>query len=310
MQTIYPQLRRPPAPAYQRQRWDTPDGDFVDLDFTSSMGEAAPMLVLFHGLEGNSNSPYATAVMGALTARGWQGVVPHFRGCSGEPNRLPRAYHSGDHIEIDWILRRLRRENPARPLYVVGVSLGGSALLNWLGRQEAAAAPIVERAAAVCAPLDLPVAGHALGRGFNRLYAAHFLRTLKPAAMAKLARFPGLFEANTLAACRTLYAFDNVVTAPLHGFRDTEDYWRRASSKPWLRSIRVPTLLVNALNDPFVPAWALPSHNQVSAAVTLGYTASGGHVGYVSGGFPGELSWLPARLLSYLCDEKNAGAMG
>ncbi len=299
-QTIWPVLRRGAPPPYRRERWDTPDGDFIDVDWLDAAEEAgAPLVVLFHGLEGSSNSHYATALMPALARRGWAGAVPHFRGCSGEPNRLPRAYHSGDSAEIDWILRRLRSRFPQRTLFAAGVSLGGNALLKWAGEQEAAARDVVQAIAGVCAPLDLTAAGQALQRGFSLLYAKRFLVTLKANSQAKLARFPGLFDEGRMRAAGTLYDFDDAVTAPLHGFRDAADYWRRASSKPWLPGIRLPALVINALNDPFLPRQALPSAKEVSATVMLDYPAGGGHVGFVSGPFPGRLDWLPNTLLAY-----------
>ena len=311
-QTISPLLIKPAAPAYRRERWQTSDGDFIDLDwnpFSAPPGAPArtplviplvtPLVILFHGLEGNSNSHYALALMRALAAIGWLGVVVHFRGCSGQANRLPRAYHSGDSEEIDWILRRLRNENPQRPLFAVGVSLGGNALLKWLGERGASASSVLDGAAAVSAPLDLTACGHHLGRGFNRVYSRHFLRTLKPAAAELLGRFPGLFDERRLRAAATLYDFDDLVTGPLHGFTGAEDYWRRASSKPWLQAIRLPTLVLNARNDPFLPGAALPNADQAGAAVTLEFPRQGGHVGFVSGRFPGTLGWMPERVLQF-----------
>ena len=307
-QTIYPLLIKPVARAYRRERWETPDQDFIDLDWNDAesvarAGEQQPLVVLFHGLEGNSNSHYALSLMRALTAIAWGGVVVHFRGCSGEPNRLPRAYHSGDSEEIDWILRRFKQQFPARPLYVMGVSLGGNALLKWLGERGASAGDLVRGAAAISAPLDLAACGHNLGRGFNRVYAQHFLLTLKPGAATKLKRFPGLFDGKRLRDVRTVYEFDNLVTGPLHGFADADDYWRRSSSKPWLPAIRVPTLVLNAQNDPFLPAHTLPRPEQVAAKVKLEFPRHGGHVGFVSGGIPGNLDWLPQRVLHFFQHE-------
>lgn len=308
LQTIYPLLIRPAPPAYVRERWETPDGDFIDLDWLDPDREAPPLahppcrrplLVLFHGLEGSSRSHYATALMAAAAEAGWGGVVPHFRGCSGELNRLPRAYHSGDSAEIDWILHRLRQRFPERPLFAAGVSLGGNALLKWLGEQEFQATRVVEAAAAVCPPLDLTVCGDALGRGFNRVYSAHFLGTLKRGAEARLRRFPDLFDPRSMRRARSLRAFDDAVTAPLHGFAGVDDYWRRASSKPLLQGIRVPALVLNPRNDPFLPAHALPTPTQVSLQVRLEQPAHGGHVGFVRGGPPGRLDWLPRRLLHH-----------
>jgi predicted alpha/beta-fold hydrolase len=201
------------------------------------------------------------------------------------------------------MLRRLAAE-PGGALYAVGVSLGGNALLKWLGERGAGAATVVRAAAAVSAPVDLTAAGNALERGFNRVYTRNFLVTLKRKGAAKLARFPGLFSGPLVARSRTLREFDDLVTAPLHGFRDAADYWQRASAKPWLAHIRVPTLLVNARNDPFLPAADLPRADEVSPQVTLEFPATGGHVGFVHGPFPGRYDWLPRRIAAFL-DEAN-----
>ncbi|HEY5801434.1 MAG TPA: alpha/beta fold hydrolase, partial [Burkholderiaceae bacterium] len=182
LQTIYPAVCIPkPAVAFRRERWDAPDGDFVDVDFVDGQ-PGQPMLVLFHGLEGSSSSHYARSLMAAVAARGWSGVVSHFRGCSGEPNRAPRFYHSGDAQEVDWVLRRLRLRHTGA-LYAVGVSLGGNALLRWLGEFQHEA-EIVDAACAISAPLDLTEGGAALSSGFNLLYTRMFLRTLKPKCLA------------------------------------------------------------------------------------------------------------------------------
>jgi predicted alpha/beta-fold hydrolase len=304
LQTIYagrfPALPRVP---YRRERWDTPDGDFIDLSWIAapaaqSAQPDSPLVVLFHGLEGRAESHYALALMAALADHGWNGVVAHFRGCGGEPNRLLRAYHSGDAAEIDWILRRLRALH-AGPLYAAGVSLGGNALLKWLGEQAASACAVLDAAAAVSAPMDLAAGGHALGQGFNMLYTWMFLATLKRKSLLKLRQFPGAFDRRALSRASTLYEFDNVVTAPLHGFRDTDDYWSRASSKPGLINIAVPTLVLNARNDPFIPAASLPSPSEVSNSVTLELPDEGGHCGFVSAPFPGNLDWLPHRLIEF-----------
>ena len=293
--------------AYRRERWDTPDGDFIDLDWVEREGRVSsvegrgqpPLVVLFHGLEGSSQSHYATAIMAAVRGAGGRGVVVHFRGCSGEPNRLPRAYHSGDAREIDWILCRLKAQHAGAPLYAVGISLGGNALLKWLGESGDGATSAVDKTAAISAPLDLMAAGDALGSGFNMIYTRNFLGTLRSKSLAKLERFPGLYNADAVRASLTLREFDNLVTAPLHGFRDTDDYWTRASSKPSLKNIRVTTLVLNARNDPFLPAAALPATPDASAAVTLEQPEEGGHVGFVSGAFPGNPGWLQQRILNF-----------
>jgi len=312
LQTLYASLAAPrPRVPFRRERWDTPDGDFIDLDWIAEQDRGLriedsekpkPLVVLFHGLEGNSGSPYARALMAATRDANMRGVVVHFRGCGGELNRLPRAYHSGDSPEIDWVLRRLRREHAGASLYACGVSLGGNALLKWLGEQNVAAATVLTAAAAVSAPLDLMAAGNALDAGFNLVYTRNFLRTMKHKALLKLAQHPGLYDREQLLASNTLRAFDNLITAPLHGYRDTDDYWTRASSKPWLTRIAVPTLVINARNDPFLPAAALPDNNGISPFVRLEQPEGGGHVGFVSGFFPGNLDWLPQRLLSHFAE--------
>ena len=269
LQTIWPSLVTPePRVNYARERWETPDGDFIDLDWLPWI-EGAPLVVLFHGLEGSSQSHYARAVMHALQKRGWNGCVPHFRGCSGELNLLPRAYHSGDSMEIDWVLRRIASEKKPARLYAAGVSLGGNALLKWAGEQGAGAHQVAHAVAAISAPLDLAAAGAALGRGFNMLYTRMFLGSLIKKSLEKLALHPGLFDAQKVRNARDLYEFDNLVTAPLHGFRDTDDYWARASAKPWLAKVMIPALAVNARNDPFLPAVALPAQDEVSATVGI-----------------------------------------
>ena len=298
-QTIWPVLRRPAPPPYRRERWETPDGDFIDVDWLAAPhGVDAPLVVLFHGLEGSSASHYAGALMHALARRGWGGAVPHFRGCSGEPNRLPRAYHSGDSEEGDWILRRVHQRFPAAPLYAVGISLGGNMLAKWLGERGGDAA-FVTAAASVGSPLDLAAGGAALGRGFNKVYTAMFLSTLKRKALEKIARFPGVASAEEVRSSRNLYEFDNAYTAPVHGFRDTDDYWRRASGKPLLAAVEVPHLVLNARNDPFVPGPSLPLPREVSRFVHLEQPEHGGHIGFAQGGPPGSLGWLPQRLLQF-----------
>ncbi|MFT4268006.1 MAG: alpha/beta fold hydrolase [Xenophilus sp.] len=303
LQTIWPALwsRRHagPAPVYRRARWTTPDGDFVDVDFQDAADPAAPLLVLFHGLEGSSRSHYAEAFAVWAAGRGMHFAVPHFRGCSGEINLAPRAYHSGDHEEVGWMLGQFASRRRV-PIVAVGVSLGGNALLRW-AEEAGASVGSVRAVASVSAPLDLAAGGAAIGRGFNRLvYTRMFLSTMKPKALAKLAQHPGLFDADALRAARDLYAFDDVFTAPLHGFAGARDYWTRASAKPRLADIRVPALVVNAANDPFVPGASLPGPREVGAQVTLWQPAHGGHVGFALGPPPGHVTGLPEAVGGWL----------
>jgi uncharacterized protein len=356
-QTIVPALfAQRPTVKYRRERWTTPDGDFIDLDWlaydvegegnrrvhsdaatangshpshsapreprnsaakpfdeaaalhngvsgctgaTRAPDPTAPLFVLFHGLEGSSDSHYARVLMAEAKARGWFGVVPHFRSCGGSMNLLPRFYHLADSAEVDWVLRRLKAQH-AGPVIAAGVSLGGNVLLRWLCEQEQDAAAILDAAAAISAPLDVHAGGHAISQGFGMVYTRSFLKTLKRKALAKLDQYPGLFDRDAMLAARTMHAFDNAVTAPLHGFRDTEDYWTRATTRPYLPRIAIPTLVLNARNDPFLPGRVLPSAAEVSAAVTLDQPAHGGHVGFMTGPFPGRIDWLSQRVFGYL----------
>ena len=308
LQTIWPALyaRRVHGarPQYRRERWDTPDGDFIDVDWLAGEPHDT-LLVLFHGLEGSSSSHYAEAFADFSREHGVSYAVPHFRGCSGELNHGPRAYHSGDFEEVGWILAQFRARHKG-PIVAVGISLGGNALMRWAGEMGAAAAQVVTAVASVCSPLDLTASGHAIGRGFNRqVYTRMFLRTMKPKALLKLAQHPGLFNARALQAARDLYEFDDVFTAPLHGFKNVDDYWSRASAKPHLKRIRIPALAVNALNDPFVPADSLPRKDEVGPSVTLWQPAHGGHVGFAEGGLPGHLRALPQAVGGWLLQQAH-----
>ena len=306
-------------PRFTRTRWSTPDQDFIDVDWLTQRnleaGEGTarlqppPLLVVFHGLEGSPGSHYAEAFADVARRRGWACAVPHFRGCSGELNWAPRAYHSGDFEEIDWILRRLAHQH-AGPLLAVGVSLGGNALMRWAAESGPEARRVVAGVASVCSPLDLAASGRAIGQGFNRLvYTRMFLISMVPKALKKLDQHPGLFDRQRLLAARDLYAFDNIFTAPVHGFTDTDDYWSRASAKPHLHRIAVPALALNAVNDPFIPASSLAQPQDVSAYVTLWQPRAGGHVGFPSAPrtafprLPGAVRLMPEAVASFLAQQ-------
>lgn len=305
LQTLYAYLRGGPDIRLRWERWERADGDFNDLAWLDGPSDA-PLVVLFHGLEGSARSHYALHLLQALSTCGWRGVVAHFRGCSSVPNRLPRAYHAGDAAEIAAFIAHLHPKAQPAPLYAVGVSLGGNALLKWLGEYGPRACPYVQRAAAICAPIDLPATGRALDRGLNRLYAWHFLASLKAKMRLKQRAHIEHLGHLDLTGIWSLRAFDDRVTAPLHGFKGVEDYWRRSAAKPWLSQIAVPTLILNARNDPIVPAASLPNRAEVSAQVTLEYPPAGGHVGFVTAPFPGRLDWLPQRLLSFFAQGQGA----
>ncbi len=316
LQTIWPALyartgRGGPI-AYWRERWTTPDGDFIDADWGAhaAASDAAPLLVLFHGLEGSSRSHYALAFADVARERGLRFVVPHFRGCSGEINLAARAYHSGDHEEIGWILARLRAQH-AGPVLAVGVSLGGNALMRWAAEAGEEATRWADAVACVCSPLDLAAGSRAIGQGLNRLvYTRLFLRTMKPKALQKLAQHPGLFDAQALRAAPDLYAFDHLFTAPLHGFRDAQDYYARASAGPHLHRIRIPALALNAGNDPFVPTHSLPRADEVGPRVTLWQPGRGGHVGFTRGRPPGDVRCMPEAVTDWLTAQAGFSVRG
>ena len=310
LQTIHAAtLASTPEVSYRRERWELPDGDFVDVDWAESTNTKKnspanlpanlppdlPIVVLFHGLEGNSQSGYAKSLMATVKAKGWRGVVIHFRGCSGEPNRLPRVYYAGDTPEIQLLLSRVREHAPQAPIYATGVSLGANALLKWLGESGEEAKTIINKAVAVSAPMDLAASATALDTGLNRiLYTPRFVDSMRPKALAMNERFPGLLDIEKIKAAKTIHDIDNAVTAVLYGAKDAEDYYAKNAAKPWLNQIRLPTLILNAKNDPFIPAETLPTATEVSEFVTLEYPETGGHVG-----FSGRDNWLPNRLLEF-----------
>ncbi|MGQ0442312.1 MAG: hydrolase [Methylophilaceae bacterium] len=308
LQTIYAaKIAQAPHVEYHRERWELEDGDFIDADWTEfpdQQNEAQPIVVLFHGLEGNSQSQYAKSLMAATKKLGWRGVVIHFRGCSGEPNRLPRVYYAGDTLEIDLMLSRVRATFPQAPIYATGVSLGGNALLKWLGESGKHANHIITKAAAISAPMDLAASADALDQGLNRLlYTPSFVDSMRPKALAMLQRFHDVLatqlDQTKIESARTIHDIDNAVTAVLYGAHDAEDYYAQNASKPWLQQITLPTLILNAKNDPFIPAETLPTHAEVSAKVTLEYSDEGGHVGFISQSLTDHSQWLPSRLLEY-----------
>lgn len=337
-QTIYSAyIARHHHITFVRQRINTPDGDFLDLDWTGpglfadklASGAMAPYdaqlhstaarrwmqeddwarlpqspetqaLVLFHGLEGSSQSHYAQSIAQYFRARGWVVIVAHFRSCSGFPNRMARTYYSGDSEEISFILGSVRERLPKASWHTVGVSLGGNALLKHIGEQ-AEQAHWLTAAAAISVPMDLVSCGQRLSDSFigKRVYCPHFLKTMKNKIFEKSKRFPGMIDTLRLGQAKTLRDFDDVYTAPMHGYKNALDYWTQASSKPLLSQIAIPTLILNAKNDPFVPMESLPLPQDCSAQVLLHQPEQGGHVGFTTGAFPGTIHWLPTRLARF-----------
>lgn len=298
LQTLWPNLlRKRPRLGLVRERFELPDGDFVDLDWTT--GTSGPLVLILHGLEGCSASPYAAGILRTLHDNGMRAVLMHFRGCSGEPNRLDRSYHSGETEDLHTVVHLLHTRMPHAPLAAIGYSLGGNVLLKWLGEQGAEA-PLAA-AVAVSVPFDLHRAARRLERGFSRLYQSVLLRSLRRSVARKFRHRACPFALNEALQTRSLREFDTKVTAPLHGFADADDYYTRSSCAQYLRGIRVPTLILHALDDVFMTADAVPSPEALSDSVTLELSASGGHVGFVAGPWSWRPQyWLEERIPAYL----------
>ena len=301
-QTIWAALLRqaPPVPL-ARARWELPDGDFLDVDELAA-GEPAPRLIVLHGLESSSRAPAVVGLLREARRRGWGGVGVNFRGCSGEPNRLRRSYHGGDAADLAWVIARMQARHPSSPLVCAGISLGGNVLLKYLGEQGEALPSAIRAAAAISAPFDLAASVQALEQPFSRVYRHRLVASLKRKTFEKLARYPDLVDRRALRGVRTLAAFDDLVTAPVHGFPDAAAYWAASSSAPFLARIRRPTLLINAEDDPFLPAQALPrAAVAANSFLTASFTARGGHLGFLAGRWPGApVAWAELRAVEFL----------
>jgi predicted alpha/beta-fold hydrolase len=308
-QTLWGKFFRSRPPLSTRvERWDTPDGDFVDVHrLDAPLG--APRLLFLHGLEGTIRSHYVAGFFGEAKRRGWGADLLIFRGCGTEPNRAPRFYHSGDTRDLSFVLDRVRAEHAGAPILLAGVSLGGNVLLKFLGESGGSLPDAVAGAAAISVPFDLERGCRYISRGFSKVYDRHFLRTLRAKALAKLERYPGLFDRADLERARSIYDFDDAVTAPVHGFADAHDYYSRSSSLHFLGAIRVPTLLLSAIDDPFLPADVLDEVRAVAERnphLTTEFPPHGGHVGFVAGRWP----WRPFYYAEWRACEFLAGTIG
>ena len=296
-------LRRTPRPRLQRERLELPDGDFLDLDW--AVGGDGPVVLILHGLEGSVNSNYASGLLRVLQDAGYTALVMHFRGCSGEPNRLPRGYHSGETSDLMHLVGVMRQRYPERALAVVGYSLGGNVLLKWLGEMGDRAP--VNAAVAVSVPFQLGRVADRLGRGFSRFYQWVLLRRMRINLKRKMANVPLPIAPLQVEALTSFRRFDDAVTAPLHGFAGVEDYYRRSSSRQFLKTISVPTLILHALDDPFMTPDVVPLRDELGAGVELEVSDCGGHVGFVSGNSPWRaIYWLEVCIPRYLNDTLRA----
>jgi uncharacterized protein len=298
-----------PTVPTRAERWETPDGDFVVVHRLERPAEpriSSPHLVLLHGLEGGPRSHYVPHFMREAQSRGWSADLLVFRGCGDEPNLGARFYHSGDTADLAYVVARLIDEDPDRTLVLGGVSLGGNVLLKWLGESGEGVPRQVAAAAALSVPFDLARGCRHLSRGFSRVYERVFLRTLREKALSKLRRYPDLFDRSRLDEATTLWEFDDAVTAPVHGFRDALDYYERSSSIHYLRGIRVPTLLLSARDDPFLPESVLDEVEAIaddSEWLRAEFLSRGGHVGFVSGRVPWQPhNWGEWRAIQFLHD--------
>lgn len=308
LQTLWgPLWRKLPDLPRRRERLWLEDGDFLDLDWHGPHQPDAPLVLVLHGLTGSSNSPYVKGLQQALQASGWASVAVNWRGCSGEPNLLARSYHSGASEDLAETIRHLRAQRPLAPLYAVGYSLGGNVLLKYLG--ESGSASQLEAAVAVSVPFRLDQCADRIGQGFSKVYQAHFMREMLAYVQHKQRHFrdnghhAGLAEIERLGPLRnlrTFWDFDGRITAPLNGFSDAHDYYRRASSRYYLGENRTPTLIIQASDDPFVFGHSLPTAQELAPQTQFELHARGGHVGFVEGSLRNPAYYLERRIPQWL----------
>lgn len=304
LQTIFPTLPWTGAPrvGLQREHLDLPDGDVTVVDWLRQRQEPSPQdptLVILHGLEGSADSPYARMLLQAASRKGWHAAVLHFRDCGDYRNRLPRRYHAGETGDFRYFLDRLATEGREGPLFAVGYSLGGNVLLKYLG--ETGAATPLDAAAAISVPLNLHDSAEALSSGFSKVYQYHLIKRMKQAVRRKFRPDNLIFDWQRTMAARTFAEFDDAVTAPLHGFSGKDEYYDRCSSIHYLAAIERPTLIINAVDDPFMTTAAVPTSDLLGAQVHMEVSPGGGHVGFVSGGTPWKPRYyLPDRIIGFL----------
>ncbi|HEY3287581.1 MAG TPA: alpha/beta fold hydrolase [Gemmatimonadaceae bacterium] len=305
--TVWGKKVRKQIHAHERlERWTTPDNDHLSIARAGSVSPGRPHLLVLHGLEGTINSNYAQGLLAKAHSIGWSADLMLFRSCDGEVNAARRMYHSGETSDLDFVVQTLVTRHPDISLRLVGVSLGGNVLLKWLGEQGDLVVSNVARAAAVSAPCDLAAGSRHLEQGLGQKYVDHFMATLKAKTLAKRSRYPDLCDWEQLSAAKTFWEFDNYVTGPVHGFADALDYYSRSSSIHVLRSIRRPTLLLNAEDDPFLPPAVLnrvrkllPENDFLHAE----FTKSGGHVGWIEGPPWSPRYFMEERVIEWLNSE-------
>lgn len=304
-QTIWGARRQPVPPVpLHRQRWEMPDGDFLDVDEVPA-APGAPSVIALHGLESSSRSRQVVGLLWTAHRRGWRGFGINFRSCSGELNRLRRSYHAGETSDLAWVIQQVVARHPEATVCCVAVSLGGNVLLKYLGEQAAAVPPELKAAVAISTPFDLAVSVREMEEGVSRIYMTRLVRRLKHKTLAKLERYPDLVDRSTLCAVRTIGEFDEAVTAPVNGFPSAAAYWSASSSAAFLSRIERPTLLINAQDDPFFPGTALPLQEvSRNPFLTAEFPRAGGHAGFVSGWWPGGSTyWAEDRAIAFLHEQ-------
>ncbi|MCZ0926365.1 hydrolase [Halomonas janggokensis] len=308
LQTLYsPLFRSELLLARERERMTLKDGDFLDLDWYGRRDDDTPCVILLHGLTGSSSSRYILGQQQALALRGWQSVAVNWRGCSGQPNQLARGYHSGVSDDLAEVVGMLSMRRPAQPLAAIGYSLGGNVLLKYLGEQGSATP--LQAAAAVSVPFRLDHSAERIRQGMSKIYQARFLRDLGHYMKDKRQRFSingdpdeyaKLLALGSLKGMSTLWEFDERVTAPLHGFSSAADYYQRCSSLYFVSSITVPTLIIQAQDDPFLYPESAPPPQSLPSSVTLEFHRQGGHVGFIEGTPRSPGYYLERRLSAWL----------
>lgn len=304
LQTLYaPLFRKQKTPKVEIERFDLNDGDFVECYWYKSKSlHGRPIVTLFHGLAGSFSSPYIQGVMKSLEKKGFASVLMHFRGCSGKENLLPRAYHSGDTADARAWLSHLKKNHPNSPLYAVGYSIGGNMLLKLLGEDREKT--LLTSAVSVSAPIDLDISAKAINKGFSKLYQAHLLKALKVTLLKKYKQFDMSKHITStvkdIKKIKTIEEFDERYTAPINGFSSAKEYYEKCSAKQYLKDITVPTLIIHALDDPFMTKEILPKKNEkISPSIKLEVSKHGGHVGFVGGSFFKPNYWLEERIANY-----------
>jgi uncharacterized protein len=304
VQTIYSSVHHPFLPTIDKtEKIDLPDGDFIDLAWsTKQLAEDTPLVVILHGLGGGLQSSYVSRFMNAFNKKGWRAVLMHFRGAGTEQNRLPRAYHSGDTADLDFLINLLNQREPNTKKAIVGVSLGGNVLLKWLGETQISS---IDAAVAVSVPFVLKQVANRVNEGFSRFYQKHLLGELKTFFAKKNTHYKNPPEAFKKAAdCTCFWTFDHEVTAPLYGFNSVHSYYRECSSRQFLRHIKIPTLIIHAEDDPFMTKDVVPTEEELAKSITLEISKKGGHVGFVSGSrFGTPVYWLDQRIPEYIAEQ-------